>query len=124
MGLSLICSHGYKSAYLTPYPYSVPSSVDTYDFGVWNNKAEEWTEGQHQRYRSPVLTDDGSSIFISNNTQLGEILDVLRAAEASQNPDLIFNAGMFDSTKDDGESLWGEFDVTGLEDALEYLPCF
>lgn len=124
LSLSLGCIDGLGVVYLTPYSWVVPPSVDTYAVGVWNEKTDSWVEGDLGWYKDPLITDDGSAIYVTNQTQLRQIIRILEKANQNRNPDLVLNVGMFDSKNDDMEDLWGEFDPTGLQDALQYLPCF
>ena len=123
LSLSLGCVAGLQVAYLTPYSFVVSPLVDTYAVGIWNADTGEW-EGDLGSYTDPVVTDDNSSVFISNRAQLRQIVRILMTAAANRNPDLALNIGMFDSTTEDGASNWGEFDPTGLQDVLGYLPCY
>ena len=124
VALSLACIVGKKAAYIMPYSLSVPVEVDTYAIGIWDTASESWKEGEVYFYKDPVLTDDGSGIYIFNQAQVRQMLSVLQKASQLQDRHQILNAGMYDS-KDTGDiELWGEFDTAGLDDALAYLPCF
>lgn len=124
LSLSLGCISGIGVTYLTPYAFEVPSSVDTYIIGMWNDKTGAWVVADAEEYRNPVITDDGWAIYITNNVQVRRIIGLLHTANQNRNPDLVLNAGMFNSQNEDETGLWGEFDPAGLQDALRYLPCF
>ena len=124
LSFSIGCAGPFLVAYWTPYSWEVPSSVDTYAIGMWNDRTDEWVDDDLGWYKNPIFTDDGSAIYVVNQTQLREIIRILERANQNQNPDLVLNAGMFDSVNDDVEGLWGEFDPAGLEDVLDYLECF
>ena len=124
LSLSLGCIGLTNLAYLTPYSFVVPSSVDTYTIGVWDTSAGEWESDQVLRISNPGLTDDKAAVFISSNAQIREIVDILKGADANQKPELVLTGGIFDGATEDGEGVWGEFVPTGLEGALDYLPCF
>ena len=124
LSLSLGCIGGIGVGYLTPYSWVVPPSVDTYVVGMWNRKTGAWVDDDLRSYKNPLFTDDGSAIYVSNKTQLRQIIGILEKANQNRNPDLALNVGMVDSKNEDVTALWGEFDPTGLQDALQYLPCF
>ena len=124
LSLSLGCIADLGVAYLTSYSWVVPPSVDTYAIGMWNEKTDSWAEENLGWYKNPLITDDGSAAYITNRTQLRQIIGILETAVENQNPDLVLNIGMFDSENEEVQDLWGEFDPTGLEDVLQYLPCF
>ena len=92
--------------------------------GYGAKKTDDWVEGDLGWYKDPVLTDDGSAIYVINQAQLRQIIRILENANQNRSPDLVLNVGMFDSKNDDVLGLWGEFDPTGLQDALQYLSCF
>ena len=121
--LTLGCIAGGKVAYLYTYDYLVPPEVDTYVIGIWDTSAEAWKEGDVHFYYEPKLTDDGSGIYVINRAQVKQIFSVIQKAARQQNQRQALNAGMF-AENDDSIAFWGEFDVTGLQDAVEYLPCF
>ena len=123
LSLSLGCITGLAVAYLSPYSYVVPQMVDTYVVGVWDREAVSWVHEDLGRYHAPVITDDGSAIYVTNRTQLLQIVAILRTANENQHPNLILSAGMFDSRHEDVPGLWGQFDPTGLDKALRYLTC-
>ncbi len=123
LSLSLGCIGESKVMYLTPYWHDVSVSIDTYTIGIWNNEAGEWVEDQRGLYNNPGLTDDGSAIYIANDAQIREIVDIIQEANTNQIPEQVLNVGMWNSESED-EDLWGNMDPVGLEDALSYLPCF
>ena len=123
--LTLGCIASIKVIYLNPYTYSVPTEVDTYTIGIWDNSAESWKEGEIRHYEDPILTDDGSSIYISNQAQVNQMFSIIQASIQQQNRHQALNVGIYDSDSDDDDiSLWGELDATGLGDAIDYLGCF
>ena len=122
VSLSIGCIASLGIAYLTPYSWEVPPSVDTYVIGMWNDKTDSWEDDDLGWYSSPILTDDGSAIYVSNQAQVRQIIRILEKADQNRNPDLVLTAGMFDSNED-GLGLWGEFDPDGLKEVLQYLPC-
>ena len=121
--LTLACVADSRIVYLRPYTLSVPVEVDTYTIGIWDNSAESWKAGETRRYQDPVLTDDRASIYVNNQAQLSQILSIIQASAQRQNRHQVLSIGMYDAD-DTGTGLWGEFDVTGLEDAVAYLGCF
>ena len=123
LSLSFACVAGVKIAYWSPYAFSVPSEVDTYVIGMWDASTASWVEGEVHFYYDPVLNDDGSEIYVYNRAQASQMFSMLQQAAQQQNPHQILSAGMFDSNED-GIELWGEFDVTGLDAAAAYLPCY
>ena len=124
LSLSLGCIGSFQVSYLAPYSLAVPPSVDTYIVGIWDEETGSWMDGNLGRYGSLQITDDGSAIYVSNRAQVRQIVGILATAAGNLNPDLVLNVGMFDSENEEGPSVWAEFDPTGLEDALRYLPCF
>ena len=124
LSLSLGCVAGVGVAYLTPYSYVIPPSADTYAVGIWDEKADGWVQSSLGWYKNPVLTDDGGAIYATNQAQLRQIIRILEEADRNRDPDLVLNVGIFDSKNDDVRGLWGEFDPAGLQNALQYLPCF
>ncbi len=124
LSLSLVCLADDRIAYLFPYSAVVSPSADTYVVGMWNEEIGDWLEEDLGWYGSPILTDDGSGIFMTNVAQINQIIRVLETAVINQNPNLVLNIGVFDSTTEDGYSEWGTYDPTGLRDALNYLPCY
>ena len=123
LSLSLGCIGGFGVAYLTPYSYEVSPSVDTYVVGIWDDKNDRWVQEDLGWYSGPVLTDDGSSIYIANRSQILQIIDILEIALDNRNPDLILTAGMFESQNDDEPGSWGELYPDGLQAVLRYLSC-
>ena len=124
LSLSLGCIAGIGVVYLTPYSFVVSPSADTYAVGMWNDETDSWVDDDLGWYKDPVLTDDGSAIYVANQAQVRQIVRVLEKASRNQNPALVLNAGMFDSENGDVLGLWGVFDPAGLQDALRYLSCF
>ena len=123
LSLSVGCINEIGIAYLTPYSWEVSPLVDTYAVGMWDDEEDEWIDDDLGWYREPLLTDDGSAIYISNQAQVRQIVRILEAANRNRNPDLVLNAGMFAADNDNVDALWAEYDPDGLEDALDYLGC-
>ena len=121
MSLSLGCLGNLPIAYLIPYSLEVPSSVDTYVIGLWDKKEEAWVDGKTQTYRNPILTDDGSSIYITSRAQVRYIAKFMEEASKNQDPELEVGAGMYNSK--DGSGLFGGFNPAGIDDVLQYLTC-
>lgn len=123
LSLSLACADGARFGYLSPYSGFVPARADAYFAGVWNQRKGSLMERGSRLYFHPALTGDGSEIITESQSQLRRLLRVLGAAARNRNPDLVLVAGIFDSAVDRLEGVWGKFDVTGLDDAMRYLPC-
>ena len=109
--------------YVVPYSFKVPPSMDTLTVGIWDHGTNAWAEDEVWHYGNVVTTEDRAGVFITSKAQVRQILSTLRKADQNREADLVFSVGLYDSTEDT-EGLWGEFDPTGLEDALDYLPCF
>lgn len=124
LSISIGCIGPERVAYLTPYSGIVPNSVDTYVFGLWNNRTENWVEDDLGWYGNPDLTDDGSSIYIPSPARVNQIVRAMERANQNRDPEAILSAGIFNSENDEEPGLWGEFDASGLESALKYLTCF
>ena len=124
VNFSLGCISDFKVAYLSPYSYQVPPSVDGYTVGMWNGRTGAWVSDETHRYRHPVITDDGVAVYVTNQAQVRQIIESMRSAIRTATPGLVLSMGMYDSTDEEDRGLWGEFDPTGLQDVLQYLPCF
>ena len=98
--------------------------MDTYVLGIWDDRTGEWLDEYSYQYYDPTITLDGSSIYIYNRIQVGQLLSLLKYASRNQNARFAFNAGMYALEDEDEPGFWGEYDVSGLEDALTYLDCF
>ena len=109
--------------YVVPYSFKVPPSMDTLTVGIWDHGTNAWAEDEVWHYGNVVTTEDRAGVFITSKAQVRQILSTLQKADQNREADLVFSVGLYDSTEDT-EGLWGEFDPTGLEDALDYLPCF
>ena len=121
--LSLGCIGITRVMYVTPYSFKVPPPMDALTVGIWDYGTDAWVEDEVWHYRNVVTVEAGIGVFISSNAQVRQILSTLRKADQNREADLVFSVGLYDSTEGT-EGLWGEFDPTGLEDALDYLPCF
>ncbi len=117
------CIAGAKVAYFLPYSLLVPPEVDTYVIGIWDTTSEAWMESDLHYYYDPLLTDDESGIYVPNQAQVKQMFSVIQKASRQQNQHQALNAGMF-AENDESISFWGEFDVSGLQDVVAYLPCF
>ena len=122
--LTLACLEDFRVAYISPYTYIVPESVDTYTVGIWDYGIENWSETDTLVYSDPVITDDGSSIYVLNSIQVRQIFNVVLNAHQNQDADSKLNIGMYAEGDDNQTGLWSEFDTDGLDDALGYLACF
>ena len=124
ISFSLGCIDDLKIAYMSPYARQVPPSVDVYTVGMRNRRTGAWVNDETHEYRNPVITDDGASVYLTNQAQLRQIVESMRSAIRTATPGLVLSMGMYDSTDEEDQGLWGEFDPKGLQDALQYLPCF
>ena len=122
--LMLGCVGSLPVAYLIPYTSAVPVWVDLYTLGVWDADTREWLAGQHYKYENPLVTDEGASIYIYNTIQIQQLVGLLHSARQNQNSSVGLFAGMVLQADEKNFSLWGKYDVSGLEDALGYLTCF
>ena len=123
LSLSLACVDDLRIGYLSPYSGVVPYWADAYVIGMWNERRNDWRGGDPEKYRDPLVTGDGSEIYTPSQAQLNRILRALEKAALNESPDLVLRAGILDSGSEEREGLWAEFEVTGLQDALRYLPC-
>ena len=121
--LTLACLLNAKVLYLTPYSYAVPPMTDAFKVGIWDISEAAWIEDAVLTYYDPGFTDDGSAIFINNQSQIRQILDVIREAERNPRQGRVLSAVIYEEGNDEA-ALWSDFDPTGLPDALQYLPCF
>ncbi len=124
VSLTLACILGTRLMYLEPYSAVVPQAVDSYTVGIYDAGTKSFVTGASHTYADPILTDNEAAIYIRNNAQISQIVAVIKKADANRNPNRALNAGMFSFSKDDDFAAWGVFDVTGVDDALEYLGCF
>ena len=51
------------------------------------------------------------------------MFSIIQKAARQANQHQALNAGMF-AENDESIGFWSEFDVTGVQDVVEYLPCF
>ena len=124
LAFSLGCIGSTQVAYLSPYSGETLEYVDTLVFGIWDDVDSEYLVDHEHFYSNPVLTDDGSSIYINNNAQLRQIITTLTRATEGMEPSQSLISGMWEQDKDDDFGLWSEFDSAGIGDALRYLGCF
>ena len=123
--LSLGCIGTDRVMYVIPYSFKVPPSMDALTVGIWDLGTGAWVEDEVWHYENVVRMEAGMGVFISSNAQVRQIFSTLRKADQNRDADLVFSVGVYDSTEGtEGGGMWGEFDATGLEDALDYLPCF
>lgn len=122
--VSLGCIQRLPVAYLTPSVTQVPPWVDTYVLGMWDDREKDWLDEHYHRYYDPTITLDGAAIYIHNRIQVSQLLELLEYASRNQSSRYAFNTGMYDLDNDNQTGLWGEYDVSGLENALEYLDCY
>ncbi len=122
--LSLGCIGDIKVFYISPYDSIIPDDVDAYTVGIWDDSTGEWVSPTHD-YFNPIFTDDGSSIYIFNQTQARQVLDVIKKSDEQRNrSNRALNVIMYDSTDDQGTLLGSAFDPTGWRDVIAYLPCY
>ena len=121
--LSLACVGTDRVMYVIPYSFKVPPSVDALTVGIWNHETSAWVKDEVWHYENVVRMVAEMGVLISSHAQVRQILSMLQKADQNREADLVFSVGLYDSTEDT-RGLWGEFDATGLEDALDYLPCF
>ena len=124
LAFSLGCIGPTQVAYLSPYSGEILDYVDTFVFGIWDDAAGEYLADHEHFYSSPVLTDDGLSIYITSNAQLRQIIATLTHAAEGMELAQSLISGMWDQDNDDDFGLWSEFDSVGIGDALRYLGCF
>ena len=124
LAFSLGCIGPTQVAYLSPYSGEILDYVDTFVFGIWDDAAGGYLADHEHFYSSPVLTDDGLSIYITSNAQLRQIIATLTRAAEGVEPAQSLISGMWDQDNDDDFGLWSEFDSVGIGDALRYLGCF
>ena len=122
--LVLGCIGTFRVMYVVPYSFKVPPSMDTLTVGIWDYGTDAWVDDEVWHYGNVVTTGDGSGVFITSNAQVRQILSTLQKADQNREEDLVFSVGLYDSAESTTRGLWGEFDPAGLEDALDYLPCF
>ena len=121
--LTLVCADGLSWAYLSPYSEVVPPEVDVYAIGIWDYSTEAWRDGEYYEYLVAV-TDDESSVYIQGRAQLRQLVGMIKKVLEEDNPNHLFIVGIVDLTGETGIELWGGFDPTGFEDALDYLVCY
>ena len=123
LAFSLGCIGPTQVAYLSPYSGEILDYVDTVVFGIWDDADGEYLADHDHFFSSPVLTDDGGSIYITSNAQIRQIINTLSRAAEGLEPAQALISGMWDQDEDDF-GLWSEFDSAGIGDALRYLGCF
>ncbi len=124
VALSLGCIEGLPVAYLIPYSNVVPSSVNVYVVGIWDDGSSDWVDESYFLYQDPLITEDGAAIYVFNGVQVRQILGVLQEAQENRNPRMELNSGMYNVDDENEPGLWGKHDPAGLDDALSYLECF
>ena len=123
--LSLVCLDSLKTVYIWTYDVVVPDDVDAYIVGIWDDSIGEWIDGATHGYYNPTITDDGSGIYIFNQTQTRQILDVIKKADQQRNhPSRAMTVILYSSGDKQGTRLGSSFDPTGWQDAIAYLPCY
>ena len=123
LAFSLGCIGPTQVAYLSPYSGEILDYVNTFVFGIWDASDSAYLANHENIYSSPVLTDDGSSIYITNIAQLRQILATLTFAADGLETGHLLIAGMWESDNDTVVGLWSEFDPAGIDDAIRYLGC-
>lgn len=98
--------------------------MDIYRLGMWNNKDRDWEGDRVYTYENPIITLDKGAIYIYNTVQVRQLVGLLRYALQNRDADVVLLAGMYSLADNDRPGLWGEYNVTGLNDALDYLGCF
>ena len=93
ISLTVGCIGGTKVAYFAPYTFSVPVEIDIYAIGIWDDSTGSWKEGELHYYSDPVLTDDGSAIYVVNQVQVSQIFSIIQNAVQLQNSHQVLNAG-------------------------------
>ncbi len=121
---SLACIGESQLGYLSPYSLEIPHYVDAYAIAVWDDTSEDFLEHHGNFYSDPLVTDDGSSIYISNSAELNRIVNTLTYTAAGLEPDQVLVVGMWSSEDDNVPEYWSAFDPSGIDDALQYLDCF
>ena len=121
---SLGCIGPAQVAYLSPYSGETLDHVESFAFGIWDEAAGDYLEDRVHFYSSAGLADNGSSIYITSNAQLRQIIDTLTHAAEAADPAQYIISGMWGQERDDDSVLWSEFDPAGIGDALQYLGCF
>ena len=121
--LALGCLGPLRIGYLGTYKYEVPSWVTSHSYGFWDEGRGGWSENVIEFYE-PVVTDDGASIYISDRTQVNQILSMLRTATGPLPEGHILVAGMWPLDASVQTGLVAELDPTGLDDVMNYLTCF
>ena len=92
--------------------------------GIWDDQAKEWLDEYYYQYDDPFITLDGGSIYIHNRIQVSQLLRLIKYANRERRTHLALNAGMYELDNDNQTGVWGEYDVSGFDDALAYLDCF
>ena len=68
-----------------------------------------------------MLTDDGTSIYITHPVRIRQLLDLLLYVSAFSPSKKLVSVAL---VQGDNIGLGSHFDPTGVEDALQYLGCF
>ena len=121
--LGLVCVGSFKAVYIWSYNFVIPDGFDAYTIGIWDKVAGEWTDYTSARF-TPIITDTGSAIYITNQAQVGQIIDIIKDTDRLENlPNLAMSAIIYDSMNTAGEHMGSEFNPAGWQDAALYLGC-
>ena len=119
--LTLACVDSVPVGYINPYDQLVPANMDRYEVGIWDESGGDWVDLSEEF--TVLLTDDGSSVYITNRAYLREIVRLLERASSGLPADQYFSVILYDSSATD-VGYWSDFDSAGVDDALGYLGCF
>ena len=123
LSLTLGCLGPLRIGYLGTYTYEVPSWVRSHSYGFWDVGKGDWSENVVEFYE-PVVTDDGAAIYITDRTQLSQIMGMLRTATGPLPSGHILVAGMWPPEGSSQSGMVADLDPTGLYDVINYLTCF
>ena len=124
MVLTLACIETLAGVYLSPNTADSIQSIDTAYFGIWDSVTRQYSETTELVIPNPTFTDDLSEIYIFNQSQARQIINILRTAARGLPYGQTLVAGLWDSTDDNTSDLWSHFDPAGLDQVLDYLHCF
>ena len=100
---------------------NVPANLDKYRVGIWDDISGSWVDPGEEF--TVILTDDGSSVYITNRAYLREIVRLLTKASSDLPAEQYFSVILYDSGAT-GIEYWSGFDPAGVADALRYLGCY